>query len=98
MWARGSPAWRSLELSALAGGSAFGAVSGAHFNPAVTVGLAIAQSFPWAKVPGYVCAQITGGATASSLLVFVLSGAPDELFRESRADGFASTGRGPMSP
>ena len=36
-------------------------VSGAHLNPAVTIGLATIGKFPWASVPGYIAAQIVGG-------------------------------------
>ncbi|WP_217586481.1 MIP/aquaporin family protein [Lentibacillus saliphilus] len=39
---------------------AVGSVSGAHINPAVTVGLASAGEFPWEKVPMYVIAQMIG--------------------------------------
>jgi glycerol uptake facilitator protein len=35
--------------------------SGAHLNPAVTIALASIGTFPWAKVPGYIVAQIVGG-------------------------------------
>ena len=38
-----------------------GSVSGAHLNPAVTIGLATIGTFPWSNVPGYVVAQIAGG-------------------------------------
>jgi glycerol uptake facilitator protein len=38
-----------------------GSVSGAHLNPAVTIGLATIGTFPWAQVPGYVAAQVAGG-------------------------------------
>jgi glycerol uptake facilitator protein len=38
-----------------------GDVSGAHINPAVTIGLATIGLFSWAWVPGYIIAQITGG-------------------------------------
>jgi glycerol uptake facilitator-like aquaporin len=38
----------------------FGPLSGAHFNPAVTVSFACERVFPWREVPSYVIAQITG--------------------------------------
>lgn len=37
------------------------AISGAHLNPAVTIGLAAIGKFAWAGVPGYVAAQVAGG-------------------------------------
>ena len=37
-----------------------GSISGAHLNPAVTIGLATIGTFPWASVPGYVAAQVAG--------------------------------------
>ena len=46
------------------------AVSGAHINPAVTLGLAVAGKFPWADVPAYVLAQ-TLGAFLGAALVWV---------------------------
>jgi aquaporin NIP len=47
---------------------AFGDVSGAHLNPAVTTGFALAGRFSWADVPGYVAAQLAGAFAASALL------------------------------
>ena len=47
-----------------------GEFSGAHINPAVTVGLAVAGEFPWEDVAGYVGAQF-GGAMTGALLVFL---------------------------
>lgn len=44
--------------------------SGAHLNPAVTIGLAIAGKFEWAQVPGFVLAQIAG-AMAGAFLVWL---------------------------
>ena len=42
--------------------------SGAHINPAVTLGLALAGSFPWASVPVYLAAQFLGGAIGATLV------------------------------
>ncbi|WP_395715636.1 MIP/aquaporin family protein [Prosthecobacter sp.] len=46
----------------------FGDVSGAHLNPAVTLGFAVAGRFEWKSVPGYVLAQIAGALAASGVL------------------------------
>jgi aquaporin Z len=46
----------------------FGDVSGAHINPAVTLGFAAAGRFPWRSVPGYLAAQVFGACAASALL------------------------------
>jgi glycerol uptake facilitator protein len=50
---------------------AVGRISGAHINPAVTVGLAAIGSFSWAEVPGYVAAQMAGGF-AGAVLVWLM--------------------------
>jgi len=47
-----------------------GFMSGAHLNPAVTVGLAMAGMFPWGSVASYIVAQMLG-AMAGALLVWV---------------------------
>ncbi len=44
------------------------AVSGAHINPAVTIGLALAGSFEWAMVGPYIAAQMLGAAVGTSLV------------------------------
>jgi glycerol uptake facilitator len=49
---------------------AVGRISGAHLNPAVTIGLAAIGSFNWAEVPGYVAAQMLG-AFLGAVLVWV---------------------------
>ena len=48
--------------------SAFGGLSGAHFNPAVTFALAIIGRHPWARVPTYIVAQLAGGLLAGFAL------------------------------
>ena len=49
----------------------FGAASGASFNPALTIALAVNGSFDWAMVPGYIVAQIAG-AFVGACLVYIL--------------------------
>ena len=58
---------------------AFGDISGAHMNPAVTIGFAYAKKFPWKEVPAYVLAQLIGAFLASSILLY--------LFPESQTLG-----------
>lgn len=45
-----------------------GSVSGAHLNPAVSLGCAIAGTMDWAAVPGYVIAQMLGGFAGAALV------------------------------
>jgi glycerol uptake facilitator protein len=45
-----------------------GRISGAHLNPAVTMALATLGDFPWDKVPGYLGAQVAGGACGATLV------------------------------
>lgn len=52
-----------------------GAISGAHINPAVTLGFAVAGKFPWSKVIPYWIAQIVGAFVAALILYFVYNGA-----------------------
>ena len=57
---------------------AFGEISGAHFNPAVTIAFAFAKKFPWKEVPKYLIAQFLG-AIAASLMVWYLFPASETL-------------------
>ena len=54
----------------------FGPISGAHFNPAVTLAFALRGNFPWRRVPGYWGAQVIGAVLAAALLrvLFGLTG------------------------
>ena len=54
----------------------FGDVSGAHLNPAVTIGFAIARRFPIKEIPGYLAAQLGGAFAASGLLKLLFPSDP----------------------
>jgi glycerol uptake facilitator protein len=58
-------------LGVFAGVVIAGPYSGAHLNPAVTIGLAVAGKFPWAKAPAFILAQFIG-AMLGSLLVWLM--------------------------
>ncbi|MDQ4502095.1 aquaporin [Sinomonas sp. ASV322] len=62
------PAALALGLSIGVSVAAFGHISGGHFNPAVTVGTAVAGRTPWRVVPGYVLAQLVGGSVGALIL------------------------------
>lgn len=53
--------------------AAVGHLSGAHFNPAVTVAFAVTRHFPWRDVPAYVVGQLAG-AVAGALVLRVCFG------------------------
>ena len=62
------PTSLAFGLSVAVGIAAVGHISGGHFNPAVTVGLAVAGRTNWRLVPGYIAAQLVGGALGSLVL------------------------------
>lgn len=74
---------------------AVGAISGGHFNPAVTVGLAIARRFPWTNVLAYLITQVIAAIAAAVVLLGVASG---QSGFSAKASGFASNGYGDHSP
>jgi len=59
-----------------------GSLSGAHLNPAVTLGLAAWNGFPWRRVPGYFLAQLLGAFVASAVLYLAFAG-PLRVFEET---------------
>ena len=72
---------------------AVGHISGGHFNPAVSLGLAVGGRFAWSEMPFYWAAQVAGGVVAALLLFAIASGAPGWT-----PGGFASNGYGELSP
>jgi aquaporin Z len=87
----------AVGLTVVAGAYAFGPISGGHFNPAVTLGLAAAGRFPWRKSIGYIVAQIIGGAVATTLIVLIGFSKPDWV-KNAQDGGFASNGWDTLSP
>ncbi|MCW2800397.1 MAG: aquaporin [Aeromicrobium sp.] len=85
----------AFGLTVLTGAYAFGHISGGHFNPAVTIGLAAAKRFSWNDVLGYIVAQVVGATVAATVLYVIASG--QDGF-DAHASGFASNGYGDHSP
>ena len=69
-----------------------GHISGAHLNPAVSIGLWIGGRFDAKELVGYIIAQILGGIAAAGILYVIATG------NGSAIDGFASNGYGELSP
>lgn len=95
----------AFGIALIAGISAVGHVSGGHFNPAVTMGMALAGRTPWRDLPLYWAAQIVGAIAASSLLRFTVPSTTSLKastgFNASSAKDFflgASNGYGVHSP
>jgi aquaporin Z len=84
----------AFGLAVLVGAFAFGHVSGGHFNPAVSIGLAIAKRFEWKGVLPYTITQIVASTVAGAVLLAIASGKPGFSAVES---GFASNGYGDRS-
>jgi aquaporin Z len=83
----------AFGLTVLTMAYAVGHISGGHFNPAVSVGLAVGGRFAWKHVPAYVVAQLVGAIAAAAVLYLIASGKGGFA-----AGGFASNGYGTLSP
>ena len=69
---------------------AVGHVSGAHFNPAVTIGIAVAKRFEWREVPAYVGAQVVGGLLAGGALAGLLASTGRPVIGNLAANGYGA--------
>jgi len=92
------PVALAFGLTVLAGAFAFGHVSGAYFNPALTVGAALAGRISWRDTIGYIIAQLVGGIVGAALLLAIAAGGPDGFLAKAQESGFGSTGYGDRSP
>jgi len=84
----------AFGLTVVTGAYAFGHISGAHFNPAITIGVWAAGKFPGAQVAPYIIFQVLGAVAAAAVLYVIASGAPGF----DVTAGFASNGFGEHSP
>ena len=83
----------AFGLTVLTMAYAVGGISGGHFNPAVSLGLAIAGRFDFKDILPYWAAQLVGGAVGAAVLYLIASGHAD-----FSAGGFASNGYDTLSP
>ena len=84
----------AFGLTVLTMAYAVGHISGGHFNPAVSTGLAVAGRFSFAELLPYIIAQLIGAVSAAFVLFLIFSGKADF----SGVGGFASNGFGDKSP
>jgi aquaporin Z len=88
----------AFGLTVLTGAYAFGHVSGAHFNPAVSLGLWAGGRFPTRDLVPYIVAQVLGAILAGFILFQIASGAPGFAIDANAAGAFATNGFGARSP
>lgn len=81
----------AFGLTVVTGAYALGHVSGGHFNPAVTLGLAIAGKFSTGKLIGYWFAQVIG-AFVAALVIYVIASGVDGFAIADTAGAFATNG------
>src|SRR5947207_1389167 len=84
----------AFGLTVLTMAYALGPLSGAHFNPAVSLGLWAGGRFPAREIPAYVAAQVAGSICAATALWTIAHGSP----AFDPAGGFAANGYGAHSP
>ncbi|MEW9308675.1 aquaporin Z [Labrys neptuniae] len=83
----------AFGLTVLTMAFAVGGISGGHFNPAVSLGLAVGGRFSWAELIPYWIAQVVGGLVGAAVLYAIATGKPG-----FEVGGFASNGYGDLSP
>ena len=85
----------AFGLTVLTMAYAVGHISGGHFNPAISIGLAMGKRFDWKDVPTYVATQVVAAIVAATAL-WVIAHGTDGF--SSKASGFATNGYGDRSP
>ena len=88
----------AFGLTVLGGVYAFGHLSGGHFNPAVTVGLATARRFPWKDAVPYIVTQVIAAVAAAGTLWLIAINQKGQTKDALSAGGLGSNGYGDHSP
>ena len=88
----------AFGLTVLTMAYAVGGISGGHFNPAVSVGLATAGRFSWGSVIPYVVAQVIGAIVAAGVLYLIASGKAGFAIDPAAPGAFATNGYDTHSP
>ena len=88
----------AFGLTVLTGAYAFGHLSGAHFNPAVSIGLWAGGRFPAKDLLPYIVAQVAGAVLAGFVLLQIASGTSGFAIDPAAPGAFASNGYGALSP
>lgn len=88
----------TFGLTVLTMAYAVGHISGGHFNPAVTIGLATAKRFPWKDVAAYIVTQVVAAIVAAAVLYLIASGKSGFTIDHSAPGAFATNGYGSRSP
>ena len=83
----------AFGLTVLTAAYALGPISGGHFNPAVSIGLAVGGRFDAVEIPGYVISQVLGAVAGAGVLYAIATGRPG-----ADIGGFATNGFGAHSP
>jgi aquaporin Z len=85
----------AFGLTVLTMAYAVGHISGGHFNPAVTLGLAAGRRFAWKDTGAYIATQVVAAIVAAGVLWIVANGVDGFSAKDS---GFATNGYGDRSP
>ncbi len=88
----------AFGLTVVAMAYAVGHLSGGHFNPAITIGLAAAKRFTWKDAGPYIAAQVVAAIAASATLWAIAVGQQGASADSVAAGGFAANGYGDHSP
>ena len=88
----------AFGLTVLGGVYAFGHLSGGHFNPAVTIGLATARRFPWKDAVPYIVTQVIAAVAAAATLWLIAINQNGQTKDALSAGGLGSNGYGNHSP